>query len=126
MKDLLKIAGFIALAVIAWMQFKEQRSAKTWPSVTATVTRSEVQSRTKPRDNDKQWETLEGRTVYEANVGYRYEIDGVQYNGNRIKVNSSSYASRSTAEQVLAEYPVGKSVTAYYNPEEPGASVLKR
>ena len=126
LKSLLAVAACIFFAVVGWKQYKESQSAKTWPSVNGVISSSRVDSHTRTRSNDNSLSRTETR--YEVKASYAYEVKGVHYSGHRIAINSdsSTYSSRSSAENTLAQYPAGKPVTVYYNPEQPDKSVLKR
>lgn len=68
-----------------------------------------------------------GREAYVPVVTFRYQYRGTDYTSDRIFPRSSqpSYNERSTAEERLAPYPVGESVTAYVDPDAPGAAFLE-
>lgn len=121
MKLILQIGVFIVVMYFGVMQALEMGSARTWPSVTGTITRSHIDSSTKPQTdiNTRRW-------VYKVRAAYDYQVAGVHFTGNRIAIRPTSHSTRQYAERELAEYPVGKTVTVYYDPENPEKSVLKR
>lgn len=69
--------------------------------------------------------TVENRSVFRLSVKYRYAVDGKSYTGNRITASDNYQKTRSSANDVLKKYPVGGEVSVYYNPANPGSSVLK-
>ncbi|MET1078642.1 MAG: DUF3592 domain-containing protein [Pseudomonas sp.] len=125
-KTLLKAGACVFFALVGWNQYMEYRAAKNWPSVNGTINGIRVESHTNTRSNDNGLRRTETR--YEVKARYQYEVKGMHYTGHRISLNSSthSYSSRSSAESTLAQYPVGKVVTVYYNPEQPDKSLLQR
>lgn len=117
--------GFQAIFVLVGIFFTVQgvlewdRAAKSasWPTVQGTVTRSEV---TTHRSTHK------GRssTSYHAHIEFDYEVDGKALHGNRrtYKVMASS---QSAANEAVAAYPTGSSVTVSYDPKDPERAVLE-
>ena len=64
---------------------------------------------------------------YTGNVIYSYEFDGLTYEGDQINLFGNIYVgNRDDAEQMIAPYPVGRSVNLYINPNNPAQSVLDR
>lgn len=88
--------------------------SKSWPSTSCTITKSEV-------DNWKK----DGKTQYGALIYYSYRVEGKKYSSSKIVVNGSSSSSNmSAAKKLVAKYPVGKTVDAFYDPEVPDLAVL--
>lgn len=92
---------------------KQTFAHENFQPVQARVLEAEVNSRT--RDN---------RTSYRPSIRYRYEVDGKGYKTRRYSYYNNSSRSKSDIEAIVAEYPVGGTVTAYYNPENPKRAVL--
>ena len=105
---------FTAQGVLEWD--RAARSA-SWPTVPGTVTRSEVTSHRS---------THKGRTStsYHAHIEFDYLVDGTSHHGSRrtYKVMASS---KSAANEAVAAYPVGRSVTVSYDPQDPERAVLE-
>jgi hypothetical protein len=93
-----------------------------WPVVEATVTRSEVFTRTDRSHPGNQV----GTTMYEyyPAVRYEYEVQGQRYRSKRIIFLRTNY-TRADAEAAVSRYPMGQRVTAYYNPANPKVAVLE-
>ncbi|HLD65721.1 MAG TPA: DUF3592 domain-containing protein [Pseudomonas sp.] len=121
MKLILKICGFIVVMYFGVMQALEMGSARTWPSVTGTITRSHIDSTKKSQASNSN-----SRREYRVRAAYDYQVAGAHFTGNRIEIRPTRYSMRQNAERELADYPVGKTVTVYYDPENPEKSVLKR
>ncbi|MCP4642013.1 MAG: DUF3592 domain-containing protein [bacterium] len=99
------------------------RESKSWPTVTARITRSEMEESEKARKRNN-------RTVYDryykAKIGYEYTVDGQTYTSDRIAVIGAGASKvRRSAETKIQRYPVGKEVNAYYNPEKPSYAILE-
>ena len=120
----MSIAAIIALICIAlgamglaWavVQVFEARSSVHWPTTVATVTQSWV-SRKKGSEGD----------MFEANVTYRYFVDGKEIVANRIRIGGrTSQSWRGPSERLVAKYPVGRGVTIAYHPDDPTQGVLE-
>ncbi len=63
---------------------------------------------------------------YTPRIGYTYEVDGKTLVGEGIHFSDSSFSMPHQAERVLARFPVGSDVSVYYDPADPGRSVLVR
>ena len=88
--------------------------SKSWPSTSGTITKSEVDTWLK-----------DGKSQYAAVIKYNYEVEGKQYEAYNIGVNnSSSNSNMSAAKDRVQEYPVGKTVDVFYDPELPDSAAL--
>jgi hypothetical protein len=94
-----------------------------WPSTTGTVTLSRA---TWKLERNPLTDRL--TKYYRAEVQYAYQVSGKKYESSNIAMNSAqiNYPSRGAAELVAKQYPLGATVTVYYNPEEPHVAVLKK
>lgn len=88
-----------------------QESA-SWPTVTGTIIRSSV-SHTSSRHGS-----------YMASVRYSYLVEGVAYEGTRVRFGTA-VGSRDSAGEITSRYPPGASVTVYFQYTNPGFSVLQ-
>ncbi|WP_281492150.1 DUF3137 domain-containing protein [Desulfosarcina cetonica] len=106
----------IVIAVFSYSAYQTSLASKSWPTVSGSIIRSEIEKRisTSGEGANKK------KTVKEyPKVTYQYLIDGKTYKSGKI-----SFSSTGNAKQVVARYPVGKSVPVYYNPEKPKQAVL--
>jgi hypothetical protein len=103
------------LAVWGWSILQNARASASWPTSPGMITRSEV---THSTDAD-------GADSYQPKVTYEYLANNVEYESYTIKFGENSYSSRGRAEDIAATYPVGRQVTVYYDPGDPGNSVLE-
>ena len=113
---LLWLAGFI---FIHFRAVSKARASETWPTAMGKLTRSEVLVE-EDRDRDGS-----SRTWYNPVVAYSYSVAGQAIEGSRIRFANMRRGSRKGAEEVLARYRLGDSVTVRYNPEKPNESVLE-
>ncbi len=62
-------------------------------------------------------------------VVYEYEVNGIKYISNRVRVQDASGPTMGGAlyaNPLLKRYPKGAAVTVYYNPRDPKVSALER
>ncbi|MDX9930873.1 MAG: DUF3592 domain-containing protein [Bacteroidales bacterium] len=90
-------------------------TSKSWPSVPGTITKSEVQ--VFKRD---------GNTHYQPDIAYSYSVEGKKYSSSKITVGDGALDNNvSKAKRLQAEYPAGKEVDVYYDPDLPESAVLQ-
>ena len=94
-----------------------RQSAQSWPSTTGMVLISSVQFRRSGRSV----------TTFPA-VVYQYGVNGKSYQGKTIKAGEQYLNVRilGQAQATADQYPVGATVTVYYNPANPAESALER
>jgi hypothetical protein len=121
---LLGTGGFILmliLLVIALMQAAPAMSAREWASANGLIIKAFVSS-VADEENPKR-----AKLWYVPHVSYTYFADGVQYVAQRIHFGApAKSAERANAEKALTPYPVGSTVTVFYNPDAPSSAVLRR
>jgi len=90
-------------------------TSKSWPSVPGTITKSEVQ--VFKRD---------GNTHYQPDIAYSYTVEGKKYTASKITVGDGALDNNVTkAKRLQAEYPAGREVDIYYDPDLPESAVLQ-
>ena len=117
---LLLLFGLLWLGGFAFIHFRavgKARASETWPTAMGKVTRSEVIV-----EEDKDGE---GSTWYNPVVAYAYNVAGETVEGSRIRFANMRRGSRKKAEEILARYSAGETVTVRYNPEKPNEAVLE-
>lgn len=107
-------AVFVFFAVGSLVQQRD--AAKRFVATRGVVIASRV--KTHPGDGDS------GPT-YEAKVKYSYEVRGHQYTSRRYAYAMPSSSDPSQAERIVADYPPGKTIDLWYDPQDPGESVLQ-
>jgi hypothetical protein len=89
--------------------------SKSWPKTEGTITQSEISSWMK-----------DGNAQYDARINYSYTVDGKKYNSSKVNTGGSySGSSMSKAKEIVAEYPTGKTVDVFYDPEVPDSAALQ-
>jgi hypothetical protein len=108
--------GLAALAVskvvTAIKNGRAARSSRRWPSVSGHIIRARVR------------EGPDGPTSFRPVVEYKYEVDGVKYQGDRLDFDDGEDYASSAAEKIVARYEKGAPVTVYYDPSDPQKSAL--
>jgi hypothetical protein len=114
------LVGWVVFAVIWTRGVIEVEEARSWPTVQGTIT---VQSISKVTNNRK-WSTS---YTYRPKVEYVYypTQDGRRRFGTRIHTADEPARSQEWAQERLSAFPVGKSVTVYYNPASPNVALLE-
>jgi hypothetical protein len=105
----------LGLSFWGWTILQNARASASWPIADGRVTNSEVNHTT----------DAEGGDSYSPEITYTYAVNDTNLNNSTIKFGENSYSSRKKAEEILSNYPVGKNVTVYYDPEKPDRSVLE-
>ena len=108
------IALYIAFTLACMPKFFREAESARWPSAPGVIARSYMQT--------GYFKSMEGFTPA---VQYKYQVGKREYWGERIDFHlSHTLNSRTYAASWLARYPTGKVVSVYYDPKEPGSSVL--
>ena len=112
----------IVFAIWGGMAVMEARSATDWPETQGEVTGSRViHTINSNQKSKKQW-------YYQAEIKYRYEVDGLEYISDRLDFGTykHKYKSEVYPTGTTNKYPVGKNVTVYYDPIDPEQAVISR
>jgi len=99
--------------------FQAKRSAQ-WPTTSGTITVSRV--RFLPRGPEPFGRRFAG---YLGDVQYRYQVGTTEYAGARLSFERAHLASAEGWQDAISPYPVGKTVTVYYDPGNPASAVLE-
>ena len=57
---------------------------------------------------------------------YTYSVSGIEYKGTALTLWPRITYDRRVADEWINEYPEGKQVTVYYNPDKPKLAVLEK
>ncbi|GAB6094242.1 hypothetical protein JCM14469_04940 [Desulfatiferula olefinivorans] len=110
----LALVGFgIVFGGFGLFRYQTAKKSLAWPSTTGTITSARAES----RKADKGFQ-------YMPSVRYTYSVNQTRYTGSRITASDTYEKTKSRAEKILRDYPVGGAVTVYYDPEKPGESLL--
>ena len=116
---------FIGLVffVLGGYQLLQGLKTKDWPAAPGKILSSKVQSGIRNSHGPVRTTGTSGRR-YSVDVRYRYEVDGQEFEGSRLRYGSVSYKSRSKAQKVKNRYPPGKELEVFYDQRNPQSSVL--
>lgn len=94
-----------------------RQATQSWQNTTGTVLMSSVQSRQSGRSH----------STYPV-VVYQYDVNGKTYQSQTIKAGEQYLNVRvmGQAQATVARYPIGATVTVYYDPANPAESALER
>jgi len=97
------------LLYLAWKGYTSSRNMNEWELTQGTITKSEVKR---------------AGAALMPDIEYQYFVLGVEYEGNSVTIPPDVFYDTQLAQGLLAEYPVGKKVDVYYNPELHRVAVL--
>jgi len=98
----------------------QANASEHWIETQGTITVSEISSHTRYDDDNRK------HTSYSADIEYSYEVNEQQYFCSRISYFYSSSSLRQNAQKVCDTYPVGATVSVFYNPDNPSEAVLEQ
>jgi len=106
------LVGLVLLGVAGWAGNRQYTILKSWPTVEAVVTKSQV-THSQSHDIDRSTDT----TMYEAAIEFRYTLNGKEY----ATPATSGYSSSSYTEmkRQADAYPPGTRHRVRYNPADP-------
>jgi Protein of unknown function (DUF3592) len=111
----------IIVAVV--VKLIEVRKASRWPATKGTVINSIVQA-IKKNPTDPDYDSSDTEVFNQPLVEYEYTVNGRKLRGSRITIGDKT--SGYELESILDRYPVGTTVTVYYDPANPKNAVLER
>jgi hypothetical protein len=88
-------------------------ASKGWPTVQGTIASSSCQRR------------LTDANVYVAVVNFTYQVSGRDYQGNRLSFGGKVDGNEDEMNKFVAEYPAGKIIPVYYDPQNPAVALLR-
>ncbi|MDX2146479.1 MAG: DUF3592 domain-containing protein [Planctomycetota bacterium] len=103
----------IVMIVLVGGQLARQHRTLGYSPTDATVTSSGVEV-----------DTSGESTAYRPKIEYGYTVDGREYTSNRIS-HSSWSSTRDRSKRFADAHPPGSTVRAFYDPSNPGSSVLR-
>ena len=111
----------LGLSLFCWEVYSAVRSfqSNNWEPTNGRIVKSEIEVSGYGRRRRSRAVVSYSYVV----KGKRYECDNIQFGGLSI---GSSIAGLFGKPQVLEDYPKGKSVRVFYNPNNPDDAVLKR
>ncbi len=91
-------------------------ASRAWPTVPGVVETSNVEGA-----SGQGWMPAFHRLM----LSYRYTVEGVSHQGNRIQFGPSYLIARETIERLARKYPAGAQVSVHYDPNDAGTSVIE-
>ena len=116
----LGIGGYLLAFVLGSPLLKEGKASEAWPSTTGVVIESKLSSRRVTGGG----KNAGSHTRYFPVVKYTYEVDGIEFTGDRLRVGGQE-GDEAEMRSILDQYPVGSKVTVFYSPDAPQQSVLR-
>lgn len=99
-----------------WPRFLKQIRSAHYPTALGQVTSSEVKSASRAR----------GKRSYRAAISYAYTVGEQEWTSDRVSNAAVRFGDGSRqAEAFAAQFPVGKEVTVFYNPDAPAEATLR-
>ena len=131
------IIGGSAATYFGVQEVLRAKASSDWPITQGKIIESSVEEETRRRKPGESGPLK--RKVYRAKISYEYRVDEVTLIGTRIayakkkrikvKGSGTSGINRSIAQAhaqgIVARYPKGKSVSVYYNPDNPKVCLLE-
>ncbi len=107
----------VGFTVLGAEQVARGKESTSWPSVEGRIVSSRVDISSEPS-------TGGDSMGYEANVLYRYSVDGAGFESRRISFTGLGRGKKS-ARAAVARYPKGKKVQVFHDPMDPASAVLE-
>jgi hypothetical protein len=90
------------------------RASRRWPTVRGLVQADTVERR----------ENSFG-VFYKLALSYRYEVDGISYQGDRVQFGPARVTAGELIESLATRYPPGAEVDVHYDPNDPSTAVIE-
>lgn len=114
------LAAALLMALMAWATARRAWTMRRWPTADGIVVESRVE-RTMTRRTRRSRTT--STPFYIPRVVYRFRVEGVEIDGDRLGRSVSSSTS-GVVERLVAAFPVGTRVVVHYDPAEPTTAVV--
>lgn len=115
----------ILLILVHLRNKKKAVESMSWSETTGTVKKSSVEVGESVFGSDDAQD--ESQPMYSPEISYTYRVGDMVYTSDRISfAGKSSYSKPEKAEAMIADYPVGATVSVFYNPEKHELAVLNR
>lgn len=98
---------------------RDLAKASTWPKTTGSIVSSSTRSFTTTSSSNRT------SRAWMPVVEYSYTVNGKSYNSRSVRYATEVGGSQAYAEEIAANYPVGKIVTVQYDPADPAQAALE-
>ncbi len=113
----------LGAAFFGYRLIRKARASADWPAAQGIIESSTVDvERERERDSDGD---VHYETKYLPRIVFQYQVDGIDYRGERISFGSTSSGNQTWAYKITNQYPEGLEVAVYYDSENPSDSVLQ-
>lgn len=104
--------------------FVDAYRSSTWPQASGEVIRSDLASESRFQKSNQ------STTGYWAEVEYTFVVDDAKHTSEHVTLDGLRSgphigSGKKEAEEILARYPVGKTVDIYYDPDDPARATLE-
>ncbi len=103
---------------LLWQGVKEHRAcreSRNWPCVEGRITESAVQVTRRHHS-----------TSYSPQIAYTYSVAGQAYFSAAVTIGATrTFSSYAKAQTQTAKYPLGQTVSVYYDPQQPAEATLE-
>lgn len=114
------LAAGLIITIYGLLSVFKAWSVKNWRETKGKISKSKVDSYISNTSD------MEGTTMYVATIEYDYEVNGTQYEGNRVRMGMGASSSKKGAAKMVEKFYRSRVVPVYYNPVDPSKSVLER
>jgi hypothetical protein len=104
----------LTLGGFGFYKYSMGKESMAWPSAKGKITYSHAA----PHRGDSGQQFL-------PSVKYTYNVNGKAYTGRRITSSDVYQRNLGSAKDILKKYPIGGEVAVYYDPADPGTSLLE-
>lgn len=116
LSNVVLVAGMLSLTALGANELWTARAAQSWPQAPGTLVTARVE-KVSARRGDVSWC---------LRLGYRYEVQGEAYNGQRVTLGDAMcFDTPEAAQAELTRYPTGSALAVRYDPGAPKESVLR-
>ncbi|ALG67561.1 DUF3592 domain-containing protein [Beggiatoa leptomitoformis] len=107
----------MSLLFIGANEFNNAQHSTHWLETTGKIIQSDISQKLTSRDQTE-------HIIYSPHIRYEYTIEGRIYQADRVNFLPQA-TTQSAAEAVNKQYPIGKIVTVYFNPDDIKIAVLE-
>jgi len=111
----------IGLIYLGIKDIVHTKASLNWPNTNGEVVSSSIKKSVSSGSSSRSATSL----TFHADIEYEYIVENQNYKNHRISYGDYGSSDESLAKELKNRYPVGKTVTVYYKPDDPSESVLE-